>query len=175
MIRTAGVSAGFVLVFAAAGCCLASPRVEQTLPEKDSVKGFSILANSLQYGKGSDLTRIYNGGYELYTKNGVVDAARQIYQRRNDYVEVTVHSLRSRQAALDFLKYWQKENKVKSLTKTGTSVYFAATKPSVTIYAATGRFLVTVSAFYSTGKERKDAEAFLAAVEKRIGKLRDAS
>lgn len=146
------------------------PAVQKLLPPANAVKSFTILANSLVYGKGSDLAKIYNGGYELYTKNGVVDAARQMYQNGNDYVELTVHTMKSNKAALDFLKYWQKQNDVKQLTKTKGSTGFTVTKPSVTAYSVRGKYLTTASAFHESGQARKDAKGFVAAVEKRIGK-----
>ncbi|OFX13856.1 MAG: hypothetical protein A2Z18_08500 [Armatimonadetes bacterium RBG_16_58_9] len=149
----------------------ATPLVQQVLPDKDSVKGFGILEGSLQYGKGDDISKIYNGGYEIYTNNGVIDAARQMYMREKDYVEVTVHSMKSEKAALDFLKYWQKQYKVKSLAKTKTRSGFVVTKPSVMSHFVVGKYFTTVNAFYGEEKAAKDVAAFTTAVEKRILKL----
>lgn len=159
------------VVFVSAPSGAAQPLVQKMLPVKDSVKGFSVVAKSLVYGKGDDIVKIYNGGYEVYTDNGVVDAVRQMYQRNNDYVEVTVHTMKSEKAATDFLKYWQKENKVAKLTTTKASSRFTVTKPSVTTYWVTGRFFTTVSAFYSANTAAKDAEAFASYVEKQVLKL----
>ena len=139
--------------------------VKSLLPAKNSVKGWSILADSLQYGKGNGLTSIYNGGYELYTKNGVVDAARQMYQRGNDYVEVTIHTMKSGKAAIDFLKYWQKQNKVKSLSRTKKSSYFTLAKPNTAVYFVTGKYLTTVNAFHAAEKAKKDVMAFMNVIE----------
>jgi len=155
----------------ATAACAAVPLVKQMLPVKGTVKGFSIVQRSLQYGKGKDLTKIYNGGYQVYTDNGVIDAARQLYQRDKDYVEVTAHSMKSKKAALDFLKYWQKQYKVKALTKTKTCTGFVVTKPAVMSYFVVGKYFVTVNAFYSADRAEKDAKAFTAAIEKRIIKL----
>lgn len=155
-----------VVVCLAAGLA-AAPVVQQMLPAKNTVSGFGILPDSLVYGKGDDIAKIYDGGYELYTKNGVIDAARQMYARNNDYVEVTVHTMKSDKAALDFLKYWQKENKVPKLTVTKTSSSFMVTKPNVMAYSVTGKFLTTVSAFY-TDKAPADTKAFVGSVEKKV-------
>lgn len=145
----------------------AVPAVQKLLPGKGDVTGFDIMAKSLMYGKGADVTKIYNGGYELYTKNGVIDAAKQMYQRGNQYAEVTVHTMKSPKAATDFVKYWAKQREAKAVTsKLGTG--FTVTKPNVMAYYAMGKYFVTVSAFYPADKSVKDAAAFAAAVKKRM-------
>lgn len=154
-----------------AAAVFAATTVEKLLPEKDAVKGWSIVQDSLQYGKGKGLTNIYNGGYELYTDNGVVDAARQMYQKESDYVEVTIHTMKSSKAAENFLKYWQKQNKVKSLSKTKLSSYFLLTKPNTAVYFRTGKYFTTVNAFHSGENAKKDAMAFLGVIEKSISRL----
>lgn len=161
------IAIALLLILTAAAHAASTPIVQQLLPAKDSVKGFSIMPDSLQYGKGDGITSIYNGGYELYTKNGVVDAARQMYQSGSNYVEVTVHTMKSDKAALDFLKHWQKENKVGSLTRTKTSTSFAVTKPNIGSYCVTGKYLTTVTAFHSGSKATADVKSFMAAIEKK--------
>ena len=160
-----------VLVLAAVGAYAAVPLVQQMLPVKGDVKSFSILSDSLQYGKGKDLTKIYNGAVELYVGKGVVDAARQLYQRKNDYVEVTIHTMKSDKAAVDFLKYWQKQNKVKTLSKTKTCTSFMVTKPSVMSYFVVGKFFTTAGAFYPAERATSDVKAFTTVIEQRILKL----
>lgn len=144
--------------------------VQDLLPVKNAVAGWSVMPGSLEYGKGTDLTRIYDGGFELYTKAGVLDAARQMCQRGNDYVELTIHTMKSPKAALDFLKYWQKENKVKSLSRSKTSSYFTITKPNTAVYFVTGKYFTTVSAFYAQDKAKKDVAAFMGAIERNMSK-----
>ncbi len=157
-----------IAILASAAYCAPVPAVQKLLPSANAVKGFSIMANSLVYGKGSDISKIYNGGYELYTKNGVIDAARQMYQRKDDYVEVTVHEMKSAKAALDFLKYWQKENKVKALTKSAGITGFIVTKPNTQTYFIKGKYFVTVSAFYAADKARADLVSFKTVIGKAI-------
>jgi len=159
------------LVFAA-GVAMAAgvPAVQRLLPAKDAVKGFSVMANSLQYGKGDDISKIYNGGYELYIRNGVVDAVRQMYQRGDDYAEVTVHTMKTPKAAIDFLRYWQKEHKAPKLAKTGRSTGFVITKPNAMAYYVTGKYLTTVSAFHDPKKAVGDVKAFAKAVEDKVPK-----
>jgi len=144
------------------------PAVQKLLPAANAVKGFEVLPDSLVYGKGDDLSKIYDGGYELYTKNGVIDAARQMYRRAGDYVEVTVHTMESDKAATNFLKYWQKEHKVGRLTVSEGWTGFVVTKPNVTAYFARGAYFVTVSAFHSQDKAIKDVGAFRSAISKAI-------
>lgn len=167
-LRNAFIIAFVLFALAAAAYAASVPAVQKILPDKDSVKGWSVFPDSLQYAKGDDLTKIYNGGYELYTKNGVVDAARQMYKSGDDYAEVTVHTMKSAKAASDFLKYWQKENKVKALSKTQKSTYFLITKPSVSTYSITGKYFTIVTTFSSGDKAQKDVKAFMAEVEKRV-------
>jgi len=158
------------LVFCIATVAIAASPVEKMLPAKNSVKGFSILADSLQYGKGNDIAKIYDGGYELYTKHGVIDAARQMYQNGSDYIEITIHTMKSPQAAMNFLKYWQKENKIKSLTKTGQSTGFIISKPDVSMHFVVGKYYTTITAFNSPDKAIKNVKTFSSVIIKRIAK-----
>lgn len=172
IVKAARLTALIVLMaFCATAAAVGQPLAQRMLPVKDSVKGFSVVSGSLVYGKGDDISKIYNGGYKLYTDNGVIDAARQMYQRKNDYVEVTVHTMKSEKAALDFLKYWQKEHKVSKLTTTRTSTSFTVTRPTVMVYWVTGRYFTTVAAFYSSDTAVKEAGAFASFVEKQALKL----
>lgn len=157
-----------LFTFALAVFAASEPLAQKLLPPQGSVKDFTISPGSLVYAKGQDLTEIYDGAVDVYTKNGVVDAARQAYQRKDDFAEVTVHTMKSSKAALDFLKYWQKQNKVKSLTKTKTRTSFLVSNPSVTLYFVVGKYLVTVGAFYQHTQARKDVAAFADVIEKRI-------
>ncbi|MGQ9454908.1 MAG: hypothetical protein ACUVRS_05240 [Armatimonadota bacterium] len=141
-------------------CAAESPAIKKLLPSDGAVKGFKIVAGSFVYGKGHDLSKIYDGGYELYIKNGVIDAGRQMYQRDKDYVEVTMHTMKSDKAATDFLKYWQKENGVKSLSKSSGTTYFVVTKPSVGLYFIKRHYFGTIAAFYPEERAKKDVTAF---------------
>lgn len=159
-----------ILLLSAAGLA-AQPLVQKMLPGSNAIRGFEVTPKSLVYGKGDDIVKIYNGGYELYTENGVVDAVRQMYQRNRDYVEVTVHTMKSEKAAMDFLKYWQKEHRMPRLTTTRNSSGFTVTKPNVIVYRVTGKYFTTVSAFYSSETAAADAGRFAAFVEQQVLKL----
>lgn len=155
------------LVVVAAVAYAAAPTIEKLLPAKGDVKGFAPMANSLTYGKGDDVSKVYDGGYELYTKSGVVDVARQMYQRDKDYVEVTVHTMKSAKAASEFVKYWAKERGAKIHT---TKQYsgFTVTKPNMMGYYAMGKYFVTLSAYYPAARSAKDLESFAQAIRKKV-------
>lgn len=155
-----------LLALACVTCQAAAPTIETLLPAKNAVAGFGILPNSLTYGKGADVSKIYDGGYEVYTEHGVVDAARQMYQRGKDFVEVTVHTMKSNKAAADFIKYWAKERGAKMIaSKSGAG--FVVTKPTVMAYYAVGKYFFTVSAFHAPDKAIKDVDAFVSAIKKK--------
>lgn len=156
-----------LLICSVAACGAATPAVQKLLPAKGEVAGFGILPDSLVYGKGVDVSKIYDGGYEEYTKNGVVDAAKQMYQRGKDFVEVTVHTMKSDKAALDFVKYWAKQRGVGAPITKGAPG-FTVQKPNLMAYCAAGKYFVTVSAFYAPDKATKDAKAFAAAIKKKV-------
>ena len=159
-----------MLVLAACVAAGTVPAVRKLLPAKDDVKGFSILKDSLQYGKGNDISKVYDGGYELYTKAGVIDAVRQMYQRKDDYTEVTIHTMKFEKAALDFLKYWQKENKVAKPTRTKLDTGFTVTKPNAAAYFVTGKYFTTVTGFHAADRAIKDVAAFRSRIGERIRK-----
>ena len=157
-----------VLLIAVATSAFAASAVEKLLPTGSSVKSWSVMADSLQYGKGKSLVDIYNGGYELYTDRGVVDAARQMYKQGDKYIEVVIHTMKSEKAAADFLNYWQKENKIKSLSKSKSSSYFVITKPNTAVYFTTKNYFTIANAFHSGDQARKDVVAFMEAIDSRI-------
>lgn len=163
MVRTALVAIMLALWLAVS--CAAAPAVQKLLPAK--VNGFVPMADSVTYGKGVDVSKIYDGGYETYTKRGVIDAARQMYQRDKDYLELTVHTMKSAKAATDFVKYWAKERGGKTRT-TKQYTGFTVPKPNLMGYYAIGKYFVTVSAFYSNSKAPQDVEAFVTAVRKKV-------
>ena len=160
-----------LLVFSATAIFAADvPTVQRFLPTKDEIKGWSILPNSLQYGKGNDISRIYDGGYELYTKNGVIDAARQTYKNGDDYLEVTIHTMKSENAAIAFLDYWKKELKGTTKSKSINGPNFVITKPNVSRYFVTGKYFNIVIAFHSANKALSDTERFMAFIDRKIRK-----
>lgn len=156
-----------LLLIAAVTACVAMPALQKLLPTKGDVAKFDAMADSLTYGKGDDVSKVYNGGYEVYTNRGVVDVARQMYQRDKDYIEVTVHTMKTSKAALDFVKYWSKERGGKVRTTKRYSG-FTVTKPNAMGYYAFGKYFLTVSAYYPATRSAKDLEAFALAIRKKV-------
>lgn len=148
-------------------CAAKIPDAQRLLPVKNEVAGFGIVPETLIYAKGAAISNIYDGGYELYTKNGVVDAARQMYQQDKSYLEVTVHTMKSGKAALAFLKYWAKERGSKMRVSKAYSG-FMVKKPNFMAYYTLGKYFVTVSAFGSEDNAKKNAEDFMLAIKKKM-------
>jgi len=159
-----GVSVVVLLVAAVSACLATVPAVQKLLPSANQVAGFTILKDSLVYGKGADLAKIYDGGYELYTKAGVIDAAKQMYRRGDDYVEAIVHTMKTEKAALDFAKYWAKQRGAKLVTSKNLSG-FTVTKPNIMGYYVFDKYFVTVSAYYTSARPA-DVDAFAQATWK---------
>jgi hypothetical protein len=126
------------------------------LPAAD-LKGWKEVQGSYLYGKGDGLTSIYNGGYQTYTKAGVLEAAQKLYQKGDLYVTVTTHTMRDATAARRFVEYWRnahRKQKLHSLKLAGTGFWLQADS-ATTFYWANGRFFVTVMV---TRDDRKAAD-----------------
>ncbi|MGC8863519.1 MAG: hypothetical protein ACP5R5_12200, partial [Armatimonadota bacterium] len=76
--------------------------------------------------------------------------------------------MKSEKAALDFLKYWQKEHKLTKLTVSDGATGFLVTKPNVMAYFVKAAYFVTVSAFHAQDRAIKDAGAFRLVVARAI-------
>ena len=143
--------------------CAISPK--DLLPASGKIKGFSVLAGTLQYGKGDDISIIYDGGYELYIAKGVIDAVRQLYQRKSDYVEITTHTMKSAKAAKDITMYWVKENKAKKTASSAKNKakweIYTSQLPSTTItYGYKGIYFFTITTLYKGDKATQDIKLF---------------
>ena len=91
-----------------------------------------------------------------------------MYQNKKEYVEITIHTMKSGKAATDFLKYWQKENKAKTSIKSGASNGFLVSKPNVGAYYIKGKYFYTVTALGSDPKAAQYVKAFVTAIDKKI-------
>jgi hypothetical protein len=60
----------FTAVSSAAKMPSPPPDVVKLLPRNGDVKGWTVYPGTIVYASGKDLTEIYDGGFELYTKNG---------------------------------------------------------------------------------------------------------
>ena len=144
-----------------------TPGVVRLLPSGSEVAGWEVYPDTLVYAAGESLTEIYDGGYELYTKNGVVDAAQQVYRRGKNIATLTTHRMTSMSAAKKFYKYWQKSDKKQKTYKQLrilTEAYVYSADGSSNGYLYRGKFFVTVSVNLDGDAGRKSAEAFLRGV-----------
>lgn len=150
------------------------PDVVKLLPKTSEVKGWEVSKNSLTYGSGKTLTDIYDGGYELYTKNGVLDAAQQMYRNKKDTAIVTIHQMESDKAAEKFLEYWQKSDSKESTYKKldipmQSYVYtaYGSANACLTCY----KYFVTVNVYIDGENGRAAASEFLKTISIGIEKL----
>ena len=144
----------------------ASPLVVKLLPTPRD-KGLSqwkAVPNAVQYGKGEGLTEIYDGAYKDYVDAGVVDAVRNLYQRGNDYTEVTIHTMKSNKSAAGFFRRETKSVNPKRITRRSDRAMAVSGGKG---YGVTGRYYVTSVAMYSGAKADKDARTFIEAALKR--------
>jgi hypothetical protein len=118
-------------------------------------------------GKGNDISKIYDGGYETYLRNGVTEAARDIYIRKTDTMELTVHAMKSEKAAKDYFEHWRREFKAKSVERKAGYALFTKPKPP-TGWLVAGVYLVSAVPSKPGQQSEKDARAFLLAVQKKI-------
>lgn len=139
------------------------------LPKTGEVAGWKIYAGTLQYAKGEKLTDIYDGGYELYTKKGVQDAATQVYSNGKVTLTVTLHTMTSANAAKAFLDYWKKESGGRKLTslKIGDGAFYYTADGATNGYLISGRCFTTIMAT-AADKPTAAAEAsFMRAIARR--------
>jgi len=92
--------------------------VGDLLPRDREISGWSVYPNTYLYcPKPEDFVEIYDGGFELYTDNGAVEAAAQLYKKEKATAEVVVHRMKTWQHAKAFFKHWLKERNSKDLIK----------------------------------------------------------
>lgn len=144
------------------------------LPASGDVKGWDVYPNTLVFAAGDKLTEIYDGGYQLYTKNGVVEAAQQMYRRKNDTATVTTHRMDSMIDAKKFFRYWQavdkKQPTFKKLTVLSES-YVYTSNGVANGYLFRGNYFVTVQVNVDGAAGRSIAEDLLKAVSGKYMKL----
>lgn len=138
------------------------------------LKGYKEVAGSYLYGKGDDLTRIYNGGYQLYTRNGVIEAAQKLYQRGDLYVTVTTHTMKDASTAYRFIEYWRQSHRKQNprALKLSGKGFAVQADGATTLYWARGRFFVTVMVTRDDKSALQSAEEVLRAVIRRQGSQR---
>lgn len=149
------------------------------LPASKDVSGWSVYPKTLtSCPKASDLHEIYDGGDGLYIKNGVVEAALQLYRKSPPSTgkatltaEVTVHRMKSASQAKSFGKYWSKQTEPKNILNRPAikdGAFLAHEGSTVAGYLWRGAYFVTVT-INATGKDAEAAAmGFLKAVAAKV-------
>jgi hypothetical protein len=81
-----------VVVLASIALAAASPgdtKLGRCLPAGSDISGWSIMDGTYNYGEGSGISNIYNGGYEKLVEKGMKSACVQSY--RNESRRLTVY------------------------------------------------------------------------------------
>lgn len=158
------LTAALAVVLVLAGAAAADQATLQKVTPEALLRGWSVVKDTTVYGKGNDITKIYNGGFEVYTKAGVTEALRRLYSKKSDYAEVTVHRMKSAKAAAAFLADRYKMETKKKLPA-GTIRFQVSGAGSTTAYAVSGAWYLTVVTYDSSAKAKKDAADLRAALE----------
>lgn len=165
--QTIGVISSILLI---AGVTLGSP-VSQLLPSSNEVSGWSPYEGTLTYCPNpSSLTEIYDGGFEVYTRHGVTEAATQIYRKGKTITSVVVHRMNSPKEAKSFFRYWLSQKKKNLLSRpTLKDEAFLAKEGSMTAgYHWRGAYYTKVEV-NAIGKEAQTvAVSFMTTISKKI-------
>ncbi|NCO32847.1 MAG: hypothetical protein GW893_03110 [Armatimonadetes bacterium] len=169
------VSASLLLLCALAGMAApgSSVTVSELLPRDHEIPGWGVYANTLLYcPKPDDFTEIYDGGFELYTDNGAMEAATQLYKGMETTAEIVIHRMKTWEQSKAFFRYWLKQRDPKSLINVPaiTNDSFVAREGRTTAgYLWRGAFFVTVKV-NTTGKDSERVTlAFLKLISKKVG------
>lgn len=136
------------------------------------LSGWTIVPESTVYGSGDGLQQIYNGGYEVYTGAGILDALRRMYAHGGEYIEVTVHTAESPQSALAFLSDRHRMETGEAAPLMPDRPRFTASGAgSTTAYAARGSYFIIVVAYHGGDKGRRLTARFMASLEENAAKL----
>ena len=138
------------------------------------LKDWKEVQGSYLYGKGEGLTSIYDGGYQTYTKAGVLEAAQKLYQKGDLYVTVTTHTMKDATAARRFVEYWRnthRKQKSQPLNLSGIGFRLQA-GGATTFYWASGRFFVTVMVTRDDRRAADEGLNVLRAVVARASKVK---
>jgi hypothetical protein len=135
------------------------------------VSGWSTLPDSTTYGHGGGLADIYNGGYQAFTDAGVEDALRRIYVNGEEYVEVTVHGMKSPSFARKFLSdRYRMETEKEAPNTPGWNSFTASGPGGATAYVVQGKYCIVVVAYSGGEKGKEQAALFVKSLGERAGK-----
>jgi hypothetical protein len=136
------------------------------------VEGWTAVPDSTTYAQGDGLAEIYDGGYEVYTGAGVVDALRRLYIRGEEYIEVTVHAMKSSRSAREFLAdRYRMETGKNAPTGSDWNRFTAIGMGGATAYAVEDRYLITVVAYSEGDKGKEQTALFVKSLVENARKL----
>ncbi len=160
------IAAAMILGSCVAFAAPASTPATKQLPV-GAAAGWKEMPSSARYVAGKDLTEIYDGGIDLYTKHGVLDAQQRIYQKRNDYLTATAHTMKSAKHAAEFVAYWKKSlGKTKSAAIPKPWNGFVMQKDgAVTVQASKGVIYLNISLISDQKTAVADAQKFVKALK----------
>ncbi len=140
----------------------ASKKELLAIAEDTPVAGWNLLKDSTIYGSGIGLADIYDGGYEVYTNAGVVDALRRMYVKGEEYVEATVHYMKSPSAARAFLEErYKMETGKKAPAKAEWNRFTASGAGGATEYAIEGFYFIIVMSYHGGDEGKEQAAPFM--------------
>ena len=95
-----GLGILFLLALAALAACASESALKSILPKSGAVSSWDVYADTYQYCANPDeLYKLYDGGDQPWIKAGVLEAVQQAYKKGDGILTLTVHRMKSWQAA----------------------------------------------------------------------------
>ncbi|MGC9983072.1 MAG: hypothetical protein ABSF35_05490 [Polyangia bacterium] len=143
-------------------------------PTAAEVPGLTAAGDARHCGGGEELTLIYDGGYQRYVEAGVTSASQRFFQFAGATVEVTLHQLRTEDAAASFLTSLCKDIKAAvqdlSLKHAKGSLCVSAGHDSAYGYLALGKLLAMAS--FDRGDAKTTATILRAVADRATSAIR---
>ena len=164
MIRNAALAC----ILAPALALAASDPLLRFFPTAAEVPGLTATGDARHCGGGEELTLIYDGGYQRYVEAGVTSASQRFFRLAGATVEVTLHQMKSQEAASTFLTSLCRDIKASvqnlPLKQVKGSLCVSGGQDSAYGYMALGKLLAMAS--FDRG-DAKTTQAILRAVADR--------
>ena len=154
-----------VILLSATASFAAQDHIRGLFPASGS-NGWKLVSGSYAYGKEQGLTEIYDGGYKEYLDAGVVEAAKQTYQKKKIFADVIVHKMNSEAAAKAFYaRQLKSAGKAAKVAPRPLTAFTWLTGGSVYGYLIRGDYYVTITL---TSKDQASVLALMREVESKI-------
>jgi hypothetical protein len=142
-------------------------------PTAVQLPGLKAMGDARHCGGGEELTAIYDGGYQRYVQAGVTSASQRFFRLQGGTVEVTLHQMKTEDAAQKFLASLCNDIKAPvqnlPLKQANGSLCLSAGQDSAYGYLALGKLLAMSS--FDRG-DPKAARALLRAIAERAAGAR---